>query len=96
MGLQWITFYVHPFITNPLITITIGVRGAIQKHSIEKLNSLKIPKANIKTLMKSLHNRDIKYLTYLILNKRKLDNKQTPVPPPQQNWMKKTTLEPTS
>ena len=33
--------------------------------------------------MNSLHNNAIKYLTYLILNKRKLDNKQIPVPPPQ-------------
>ena len=66
--------------TNPLITITAGVRGAIHEHSIEKLNNLKIPKANIKNLMKSLHHNAIKYLTYLILNKRKLDNKRSPVP----------------
>jgi hypothetical protein len=31
---------------------------------------------------KKLHENAIKYLTYLVLNKRKLDNKQTPVPPP--------------
>ena len=40
-----------------------------------------MPKTNIKTLMESLHLNAIKELTYLILNKRKLDNKQTPVPP---------------
>ena len=27
-----------------------------------------------------IHHDAIKYLAYLILNKRKLDNKQTPVP----------------
>jgi hypothetical protein len=50
--------------------------------SFEKLTKLKIPKHNIKTLMKKIHENAIKYLTYLVLNKRKLDNKQTPVPPP--------------
>jgi hypothetical protein len=59
-----------------------GVRGAIHEHSIQKLEDLKIPKSNIKKLMKDIHQNAIKYLTYLILNKRKLDNKQTPVPPP--------------
>jgi hypothetical protein len=68
--------------TNPLITINIRVRGAIHEHSIEQLNKLKIPKSNIKTPMKNLHHNSIKYLTYLVLNKRKLDNKQTPVLPP--------------
>ena len=33
--------------------------------------------------MKNIHQNAIKYLTYLVLNKRKIDNKQTPVPPPQ-------------
>ena len=32
--------------------------------------------------MKHLHQIVIKYLTYLLLNKRKLDNKQPPVDPP--------------
>jgi hypothetical protein len=66
---------------NPLITITTGVRGARHEHSIEKLNNLKIPKFNIKTLMKSLHHNAIKYLTYLILNKRKI-RQQTNTHPP--------------
>ena len=35
------------------------------------------PKSNIKTLMKNIHQNAIKYLTYLVLNKRKLDIKQT-------------------
>jgi hypothetical protein len=67
---------------NPLTTITAGVKGAIHEHSIEKLTKLKIPKHHIKSLMKKIHENAIKYLTYLVLNKRKLDNKQTPVPPP--------------
>ena len=68
--------------TNPLITITTDVRGAIHEHSINILTSLQIPKTNIKTLVKSLHQNAIKYLTYLILNKRKLENKQAIVQPP--------------
>ena len=68
--------------TNPLVTITVGVRGAIYEHSIDKLTKLKIPKNNIKSLMKNPHQNAIKYLTYLVLNKRKLENKQTLVPPP--------------
>ena len=71
--------------TNPLITITAGVRGTIHKQSIEKLTHPKIPKPSIKNLMKNLHQNVIKYLTYLILNKQKLDNKQTPVPPSTMN-----------
>ena len=68
--------------TNPLITITAGVRGAIHEHSIANLTKLKIPKSSIKILMKNIHQNAIKFLTYLVLNKRKLDNKQNPVPPP--------------
>ena len=53
--------------TNPLITITLGVRGAIHEHCIEQLTKLKLPKSSIKTLMKNLHHNAIKYLTYLVL-----------------------------
>ena len=67
---------------NPLITIIAGVRGAIHEQSIEKLADLKIQKTSIKTLMKNIHQNAIKYLTYLVLNKRKLDNKQKTVTPP--------------
>ena len=68
--------------TNPLITITARVRGAIHEHPIEQLTNLKIPKTHIKTLMKNIHQNAIKNLTYMVLNKRKLDNKQNPIPPP--------------
>ena len=37
--------------TNPLITIPTGVKGAIHEHFINKLANMKIPKANIKTLI---------------------------------------------
>ena len=37
---------------------------------------------NIKNLMKNIHQNAIKYLTYLVLNKRKLENKQTTISPP--------------
>ena len=32
--------------------------------------------------MKDIHQNAIKYLTYLVLKRQKLDNKQTLVPPP--------------
>jgi hypothetical protein len=67
---------------NPLITITAWVRGAIHEQSIKKLEHLNIPKTSIKSLMKNIHQNAIKYLTYLVLNKRKLDNKQNTVAPP--------------
>jgi hypothetical protein len=67
---------------NPLITIIAGVRGAIHEQSIKKLEELEIPKPGIKSLMKNLHQNAIKYLTYLVLNKSKLDNKQNTVAPP--------------
>ena len=66
--------------TDPLITITVGVRRAMYKHSIKKLANLKIPKLNMKILMKNIHQNPIKYLAYLVLNKRNIDNKQTPPP----------------
>ena len=66
---------------NPLITITTGVRGAIHEQSIKDLEKLKTPKSEIQTLMKHLHQIAIKYLTYLILNKRKLDNNNLPLIP---------------
>ena len=68
--------------TNPFVTITVGVRGAIHENSLDKLTNLKIPKPNIKILMKDIHQNAIKYLTYVVLNKRKLNNKQRPVPSP--------------
>ena len=58
------------------------VQGVIHEHSIEQLDKLKLPKSSIKSLIKIIHQNAIKYLTYLVLNKRKLDNKQTTVPPP--------------
>ena len=65
---------------KPLITVTAGIIEVIHKQSVEKLADLKIPKTGIKTLMKNLHHNTIKYLTYVILNKRKLDN-NTIAPP---------------
>jgi hypothetical protein len=68
--------------TNPLITTTTGVRGAIHKQSINKLTNHKVPKSGIKTLTKDIHQNAIKYLTYLVLKKRKLENKQATIAPP--------------
>ena len=82
---------------NALITITTGVRGGIHEHSLEQLNNLKLPKSSIKTLMNNLPHNAIKYLTHMILNKRKLDNKPNPCPPPLKGKLTKVTpLEPTS
>jgi hypothetical protein len=67
---------------NPFITITTGVRGAIHEQPFKDLGKLNIPKSKIKILMKHLHQIAIKYLTHLILNKIKVDNKQPPVDPP--------------
>lgn len=56
---------------NPLITITAGLRGAIHEQPIKDIEKLKIPKNKIKTPMKHLQHISIKYLTYLILNKKR-------------------------
>ena len=68
--------------TKPLIAITAGVRGAIHEQSIKKLDEVDILKTSIKNLMKNIHQNAINYLTYLVLNKRKLDNKQDTIAPP--------------
>lgn len=60
---------------TPLVTITVGVRGAIREPSMQAFKNLNISPQEIEKLMK--------YLTYIVLNKRKLDNKQAPVDPPQ-------------
>ena len=62
--------------------VRIVVKGAIHKHSIDKFVNLKLPKSNIKTLTKNIHQNAINYFTYLVLNKRKFGNKQTSPPPP--------------
>lgn len=49
----------------------VGVRGAIHEHSMVKLKSMNIPKTIIKSLMKDIHQNVIKYLTYLIRNKKR-------------------------
>ena len=68
--------------TNPLNTFTTSVRGVVHEQSINKLTHLKIPKSSIKTLMKNIHQNATKYLTYLVLNKSKLESKQATITPP--------------
>ena len=48
--------------------------------------------------MKKIHQNAINYVTYLVLNKRKLDNKQNPIAPLNNKFQKNylLTLEPTS
>ena len=68
--------------STPLITVTTSVRATIHKQLIKDLEKLKIFTNEIKALMKHLHQNVIKYLTYLVLNKGMLDNKQPPVDSP--------------
>ena len=67
---------------RPLILITTKVRGAIHTSSIELLENLHIPTSLIIKKMKTIHQIAIKYLTYLVINKKILDNKQEPISPP--------------
>ena len=46
------TLQINGWQTNPLVTITVGFRGAIHEHSITKATNLKVTKPAIKTLMK--------------------------------------------
>jgi hypothetical protein len=59
---------------NPLVTITIGVRGAMCEPSMQALKNLNISPQEIEKLMK--------YLIYVVLNKTKFNNKQALVDPP--------------
>ena len=72
--------------TNPLITITSWLKMAIYKHSINKLSNSKNFKSNIKTLMKNVHQITIKYLTYLILDKKKTWQQTNTRPPHLNNY----------
>lgn len=64
---------------NQLITITTCVRGAVHKQSRTTLKHIQISKFETKRLMKQIHKLAINCLIYLVLNKTKLDNKQTPI-----------------
>ena len=73
----------HPKITRmkgqpPIKPSQQGKRSPIRTLN----NKNKKPKPTIKNLMKTIHQKTINYFTYLILNKRKLDQKQTLVNPP--------------
>jgi hypothetical protein len=57
------------------MTITARVRGAMHTKSIELLQKLQFPMALIKRTIKNVYQIAIKYLAYVVLNKRKLDNK---------------------
>ena len=58
---------------NPLMkalrTTRWQVNPLIHEQSIQELEWLKIPKNEVRTLMKQIHQIAIKYLTYLIWNK---------------------------
>jgi hypothetical protein len=59
-------------------------------------NQSQSPQNLHQNLMKNIHENAIKYLTYMIMNKKKLDNKQTPVSPTIRWRQSSTSLEPTS
>ena len=54
----------------------------INARNVEFLKKLQILMALIKRTMKNIHQIAIEYLTHLVPNKRKLDNKQEPIHPP--------------
>ena len=60
---------------DPVVTITTGVRGTIHEH-------LKLPPNGVKKCMTRIHQIIINIsCTYLVLNKRKINNKQAPMYP---------------
>ena len=66
---------------RPFIVITTRIRGAI--HTKKHRTPWEPTYFHItykKKTMKTIHHIAIKYLTYLVLHKRKLDNKQKPPP----------------
>ena len=67
---------------NPLITIANGVRGAIHVHSITVVEPIHTWQPKIRILTKQIYQIAIQYLTYPILDKRELYNKQAQVNPP--------------
>lgn len=66
---------------NPII-IMVGVGGVVHSPSIQDLLDLWLPNHYINTFMISTHQNAIKYLSYFVLNKCKLEKNQTHVFPP--------------
>ena len=59
----------------PPFIITTRIEGSIQILSVESLKNLNIPNQKIHKLMETLSQVAIKYLTHIILNRRKLEKK---------------------
>lgn len=70
----------QPHNNNHDISMDMLMMSYIHK-SIEKCNKIHIPKDIVNNLMKPLHQNAIKYFTFLILSKRKIDE-QAPITPP--------------
>ena len=76
----------HPFLSQlgwiilPPVIITTRIRGILHTTIVNLLQNLQIPNSKIHKLMDIFSQIAISYLTYIILNKRKLDKKQIPVP----------------
>jgi len=64
----------------PQKIITAGIRGSIHTATTKSLLDLKIPNNKIQKLMETFSQISIRYLTHIILNKRKLEKKQAPIP----------------
>ena len=62
--------------SQPLVAITIDVRGGTHERSIQELERCEIPNNKVITLMKHIQRIAITYLTNLVLNKTKLESKQ--------------------
>ena len=56
--------------------------GSVRVLILNARSNLKIPTTSIKTLMKEIYQNVINYMTYLVLNKMKLENKQATITPP--------------
>lgn len=63
-------------------TVMVSIRGIIHKATTKNILNLKIPTNNIHKLMDTFSRISIRYFTHIILNIRKLQKKQAPIPIP--------------
>ena len=78
---KYLVIALEPLLTQqgwdvlPPFIITTRIEGSIQILSVESLKNLNIPNQKIHKLMETLSQIAIKYLTHIILNRRKLEKK---------------------
>lgn len=69
----------HGWITPTIVTITVGIWGAIHHSTITQLKDLHIPMPQIQKLMNDIESNAIKYTAQLILNTCKLNKNHSPI-----------------